>query len=119
MLEQDAFSGDVYSSNTAVSRYVNRIMTSKELTNGSSWYSEVDIANKKDDNGKYKTMKPDFIIAYDFVSDLNVIESKRLGIPIVLIKKSLLKDSDRIYTGFNDDVDIYNSFDGYRNKIVR
>ena len=118
MLEKDSFSSDI-SDRSGVSRYVNRIMTSKELTNGSSWYSEVDIANKKDDNGKYKTMKPDFIIAYDFVSDLNVIESKRLGIPIVLIKKSLLKDSDRIYTGFNDDVDIYNSFDGYRNKIVR
>ncbi len=118
MLEKDSFSSDI-SDRSGVSRYVNRIMTSKELTNGSSWYSEVDIANKKDDNGKYKTMKPDFIIAYDFVSDLNVIESKRLGIPIVLIKKSLLKDSDRIDTGFNDDVDIYNSFDGYRNKIVR
>ena len=118
MLEMDSFSNDI-SDRSGVSRYVNRIMTSKELTNGSSWYSEVDIANKKDDNGKYKTMKPDFIIAYDFVSDLNVIESKRLGIPIVLIKKNLLKDSDRIYTGFNDDFDIYNSFDGYRNKIVR
>ncbi len=118
MLEQDSFSSNSYD-NENVTKYVNRIMTSKEIVNGSSWYSEVDIANKKDDNGKYKTMKPDFIIAYDFVSDLNVIESKRLGIPIVLIKKSLLKDSDRIYTGFNDDVDIYNSFDGYRNKIVR
>ena len=118
MLEMDSFSSDIRD-RSGVSRYVNRIMTSKELTNGSGWYSEVDIANRKDDNGKYETMKPDFVIAYDFVSDLNVIESKRLGIPIVLIKKSLLKDSDRIYTGFNDDVDIYNSFDGYRNKIVR
>ena len=118
MLEMDSFSSDI-SDRSGVSRYVNRIMTSKEITNGSSWYSEVDIANKKDDNGKYKTMKPDFIIAYDLVSDLNVIESKRLGIPIVLIKKSLLKDSDRIDTGFKDDVDAYNSFDGYRNKIVR
>ena len=118
MLEMDSFSSDIRD-RSGVSRYVNRIMTSKEITNGSSWYSEVDIANKKDDNGKYKTMKPDFIIAYDLVSDLNVIESKRLGIPIVLIKKSLLKDSDRIDTGFKDDVDAYNSFDGYRNKIVR
>lgn len=118
MLEMDSFSNDI-SDRSGVSIYVNRIMTSKEITNGSSWYSEVDIANMKDDNGKYETMKPDFVVAYDTISDINVIESIRLGIPIVLIKKSLLKDSDRIYTGFNDDVDIYNSFDGYRNKIVR
>lgn len=118
MLEMDSFSSDIRD-RSGVSRYVNRIMTSKELTNGSGWYSEVDIANRKDDNGKYETMKPDFVVAYDTISDINVIESKRLGIPIVLIKKSLLKDSDRIDTGFKDDVDAYNSFDGYRNKIVR
>lgn len=118
MLEMDSFSSDIRD-RSGVSRYVNRIMTSKEITNGSSWYSEVDIANMKDDNGKYETMKPDFVVAYDMISDINVIESIRLGIPIVLIKKSLLKDSDRIDTGFKDDVDAYNSFDGYRNKIVR
>lgn len=118
MLEMDSFSSDIRD-RSGVSRYVNRIMTSKELTNGSNWYSEVDIANRKDDNGKYETMKPDFVVAYDTISDINVIESIRLGIPIVLIKKSLLKDSDRIDTGFKDDVDAYNSFDGYRNKIVR
>ncbi len=118
MLEMDSFSSDIRD-RSGVSRYVNRIMTSKEITNGSSWYSEVDIANMKDDNGKYETMKPDFVVAYDTISDINVIESIRLGIPIVLIKKSLLKDSDRIDTGFKDDVDAYNSFDGYRNKIVR
>lgn len=118
MLEMDSFSSDIRD-RSGVSRYVNRIMTSKELTNGSGWYSEVDIANRKDDNGKYETMKPDFVVAYDTISDINVIESVRLGIPIVLIKKSLLKDSDRIDTGFKDDVDAYNSFDGYRNKIVR
>lgn len=118
MLEMDSFSNDI-SDRSGVSIYVNRIMTSKEITNGSSWYSEVDISNMKDDNGKYETMKPDFVVAYDTISDINVIESIRLGIPIVLIKKSLLKDSDRIDTGFKDDVDAYNSFDGYRNKIVR
>ena len=118
MLEMDSFSSDIRD-RSDVSRYVNRIMTSKELTNGSNWYSEVDIANREDGNGKYETMKPNFVVAYDTISDINVIESIRLGIPIVLIKKSLLKDSDRIDTGFKDDVDAYNSFDGYRNKIVR
>lgn len=90
MLEMDSFSSDIRD-RSGVSRYVNRIMTSKEITNGSSWYSEVDIANMKDDNGKYETMKPDFVVAYDTISDINVIESIRLGIPIVLIKKVYLK----------------------------
>lgn len=117
MLEKDSFSSNTRGFDD-VSKYVNRIMTAREITNGSSWYSEINIANLKSDGGKYETMVPDFVVAYDEISDMNVIESKRLGIPIVLIRKELLKDDDRVYTDFDSYVDMYNN-DIDRNRIIR
>ena len=107
MLEQDAFSGDVYGSNKDVSRYVNRIMTSKELVNGSSWYSEIELVNLQNGNKEYDVKKPDFIVTYDGVRDKDVMESKRLNIPIVIIKMTKLKNENKIDTGFDNDKDVY------------
>lgn len=101
MSEQDSFSTDVKDNNDDVSRFVNRIMTAKELVNGSYYYSEIDLANLQDENGKYDAKKPDFIVVYDKVSDIDVIESKRLNIPIVIIKLKELKKENKLNTGFN------------------
>lgn len=116
MLEQDSFSGNSYDNND-VTKYVNRIMTSKEIVNSSSWYSEIDIANTSNGTGKYKTMKPDFIVSYDKIRDIDIEEAKRLNIPIVVIKKTFLKDEDKIYRDFDSEIDVYNK--NNRNKIVR
>ena len=116
MLEQDSFSSNSYD-NENVTKYVNRIMTSKEIVNGSSWYSEIDIANSPNGTGKYKTMRPDFVVSYDKIRDIDVEEAKRLNIPIVVIKKTFLKDKDRIYSDFDSEIDAYNKKN--RNKIVR
>ena len=107
MLEQDAFSGDVYSSNTAVSRYVNRIMTSKELVNGSNWYSEIELVNLQNENKEYNIKKPDFIVVYDEIRDKDIMESKRLNIPIVIIKMTRLKNENKVDTGFDNERDKY------------
>ena len=107
MLEQDAFSGDVYSSNTAVSRYVNRIMTSKELVNGSNWYSEIELVNLQNKNKEYNIKKPDFIVVYDEIRDKDIMESKRLNIPIVIIKMTRLKNENKVDTGFDNERDKY------------
>ena len=116
MLEQDSFSSNSYD-NENVTKYVNRIMTSKEIVNGSSWYSEIDIANSPNGTGKYKTMRPDFVVSYDKIRDIDVEEAKRLNSPIVVIKKTFLKDKDRIYSDFDSEIDAYNKKN--RNKIVR
>lgn len=116
MLEQDSFSSNSYD-NENVTKYVNRIMTSKEIVNGSSWYSEIDIANSPNGTGKYKNMRPDFVVSYDKIRDIDVEEAKRLNIPIVVIKKTFLKDKDRIYSDFDSEIDAYNKKN--RNKIVR
>ena len=116
MLEQDSFSSNSYD-NENVTKYVNRIMTSKEIVNGSSWYSEIDIANSPNGTGKYKTMRPDFVVSYDKIRDIDIEEAKRLNIPIVVIKKTFLKDKDKIYSDFDSEIDAYNKKN--RNKIVR
>lgn len=107
MLEKDSFSSNNYVSND-VTRFVNRIMTSREIVNSSNWYSEINIANTSNGTGKYKAMKPDFTVSYDKIRDIDIEEAKRLNIPIVVIRKTKLKDKDKIYIDFDSDIDVYN-----------
>lgn len=95
VLEQDAFSSDA-TFGDEVSRYVNRIMTSRELVNGSHWYSEIEIVNLQNPDGKFDVKRPDFIVAYEEIRDDLVNESKRLGIPIVVIRKKKIRRDDII-----------------------
>lgn len=107
MLEMDAFSSDVYSDNRGVSDYVNRIATRDEIVLGSSWYSEVELVNIQDSDGKYINTKPDFIVVYDEIRDIDISESKRLGIPIVIIRRTKLDKMCRIDMGFDRERDKY------------
>ena len=84
MLEQDSYSED--SKDDLTTKYVNRIMTAKELVNNSSWYSEINIVNLKNEEGSYDTKKPDYLLAINKIEKRHIIEAKRLNIPIVLIK---------------------------------
>ena len=107
MLEQDAFSSDAYNDNKDVSNYVNRIVSKDELVLGSDCYSEVELVNIQDENGKYINQKPDFIVVYDNIRDIDIIESKRLNIPIVIIRKNILDKNERIDMEFDREKDRY------------
>lgn len=107
MLEQDAFSSDAYNDNKDVSNYVNRIVSKDELVLGSDCYSEVELVNIQDENGKYINQKPDFIVVYDNIRDIDITESKRLNIPIVIIRKNILDKNDRIDMEFDREKDRY------------
>lgn len=107
MLEQDAFSSDAYNDNKDVSNYVNRIVSKDELVLGSDCYSEVELVNIQDKNGKYINQKPDFIVVYDNIRDIDIIESKRLNIPIVIIRKNILDKNERIDMEFDREKDRY------------
>lgn len=107
MLEQDAFSSDAYNDNKDVSNYVNRIVSKDELVLGSDCYSEVELVNMQDKNGKYINQKPDFIVVYDNIRDIDIIESKRLNIPIVIIRKNILDKNKRIDMEFDREKDRY------------
>ena len=116
MLEQDAFSSDLFGDNAAT-RYVNRIMTAKELANGSSWYSEIELVNLQNNNMEYDVKKPDFIVAYDDIRYNDLKESKRLNIPIVVIRKTRLNKNDKINTDFDSGRDVYvNDFFGEKEQ---
>lgn len=104
-LEQDSFSSDT--KNNAPSNYVNRLMMPEEIVRNSTWYSEFDIVNPKIDNMKYETKKPDFIVAYDTITDKDINEAKRLGIPIVFIKEKNLDMDLMTNVPFDSNKDIY------------
>ena len=61
----------------------------------------------QDKNGKYINQKPDFIVVYDNIRDIDIIESKRLNIPIVIIRKNILDKNERIDMEFDREKDRY------------
>lgn len=87
MNELDSYSYDSKPEEMSTDR-INRILTPEQLTAVS--YSEVQIVNKKyEDYNIYRAKKPDFIIVKNRINDEAVKESKRLGIPIFLIRENL------------------------------
>ena len=91
--EKDSYSNDLNEKDNKSKIKINRIMTVEELSNGCSWYSEIQIINSKDNESeeKFIAKKPDFIVSIDEINKIDILESQRLQIPIVLIKKQELK----------------------------
>lgn len=91
--ERDSYSYDLNEKDIHHKIKINRIMTVEELSNGCSWYSEIQIINSKDNESeeKFIAKKPDFIVSIDEINKIDILESQRLQIPIVLIKKQELK----------------------------
>ena len=90
--ENDSFSTDNYNKNNITTHMVNRIMSSEEIINKSSEftnYSEIQIENKKLDTC-YEALSPSYIISYDKITKDVLDESRRLNIPICIIKKKEL-----------------------------
>lgn len=113
--ESDSYSLDLNEKKVISRIKVNRIMTPKELCNGSSWYSEIQIINQKDANGFYAAKRPDYIVAINYINQEDVYESKRLNIPIVLIKKQLLEKNKMIDVKLTKDEEEY--IDEYAQEI--
>ena len=88
IFEEDSYSSDLNEKPIIPCLKVNRIMTPKELSNGCSWYSEIQIVNKKLENELCRAKKPDYIVAIDYINSKGASESKRLNIPIILIKSN-------------------------------
>lgn len=113
IFEEDSYSSDLNEKPVIPRLKVNRIMTPKELSNGRSWYSEIQIINKKIDNDLCIAKKPDYIVAIDYISSIDVSESKRLNIPIVLIKKQVLEQDKMV------DISLKNKEDEYIDKYYQ
>lgn len=106
MFERDSYSSNLKDEG---SRHVNRIMTAEELVLSNNSYNEVQLVNVKSDDGKYlwKAKKPDFIVVFNYVESRHVEESKRLGIPIVIIAKKKMNIDKKIDVSFDEDSDVY------------
>ena len=106
ILETDSYSSSLKEES---SKYVNRIMTPKEIVNSDSWYSEVQIMNEKDnlDDDRYSAKKPDFIVVFNNVIESAVEESKRLNIPIVIITCNRLAKDNKTEIDFDRKYDVY------------
>lgn len=121
VLERDSFSYDAKKELTT--KYVNRLMTSKELVTNDSWYSELNIVNIKEDDGKYKSKTPDYLVVFEKVEERHIKEAQRLGIPIVLINLKYL-DREKYHEyeiPFDKEHDIYvsNEFDEKKMRGLR
>lgn len=103
------FESDAFSLLNMDNKFVNRIMSSRELVTSNGSYNEIQILNKKKDSGKYlyDILRPDYIVSYDSIKENEILESKRLNIPIVLISKVRMKDADNRHNSFDVLLDSY------------
>lgn len=115
ILECDAYSSPEKEDSSI---FVNRIMTSREIINSDSGYSELQIINKKceDDKFKFKVVKPDYLVVFNKITYKEVDEAKRLNIPIVIIKEQKLSDKNKLNIKLDRDIDIY--VDGWNSEKI-
>lgn len=113
--ETDSFS---YSSIEKSTRFVNRIMTSREIVNSDDWYSEIQIINKKNEETKsYECMTPDYLVTFDKIDNFQIIEAKRLNIPIIIISKQELSNKNKL--NINEDKYVEDTYYENIKKRVR
>ena len=104
--EGDSFSADMLENGT---KKINRIMTSDEI-NSYCGISEIQIKTNQ------KNLEPSYLVAFNDINESYVENSKKLGIPIILINeekynKRKLKNNN-IFSNKNEY--IYDSFDEQR-----
>ena len=89
LYEHDSFSSNIRNNETTF--YINRLYSPNELIMATNYINEIQIINEK--NGPYyKALSPSYIIAINDVRKKDVEESKRLGIPIILINEKSKKN---------------------------
>lgn len=112
----NVFESDSYTMNADenITERPNRIMTPEEITDSDHFYSEINIKNKQNEKydgvqnrKKYKEMRPSYMVAMDRITDEQVQESKRLGIPLVVVERERYKQKlmDNIeYERYDSDI---------------
>lgn len=92
---------------------VNRIMTPEQLIKGNIEHCEINIVNlnSKDCDGMYDMIKPDFLVVFEQISQEAIEESKRLNIPIVIIKQQLLRENCENIPIYKNNLDDYTERD--------
>ena len=119
MFEGDSYSGDVkWSELSTGSDRVNRIMSSHEIATNSYLYSEVQIVNKKEENGMFESLRPSFLIVYDEINDKLLEEAKKKNIPICIINYTRNRELEGAIP-FNESIDRYTNERWSDNEVER
>ena len=119
MFEGDSYSGDVkWSELNAGSDRVNRIMSSHEIATNSYLYSEVQIVNKKEENGMFESLRPSFLIVYDEINDKVLEDAKKKNIPICIINYTRNRELEGAIP-FNESIDRYTNERWSDNEVER
>lgn len=120
VFENDSHSNDYINKNNEIgSDKVNRIMSPLQIVNNGI-YSEIQLMNSKifGDDNLFKNLKPNFLIVVNNVSEENILEARRLDIPIAIIKNvNLLENIDEYvsYEEIEDDYIVEHNF----NELVK
>ena len=119
MFEGDSYSGDVkWSELSTGSDRVNRIMSSHEIATNSYLYSEVQIVNKKEENGMFESLRPSFLIVYDEINDKVLEDAKKKNIPICIINYTRNRELEGAIP-FNESIDRYTNERWSDNEVER
>lgn len=89
--EVDSFTIDSNDSNEATN-FPNRIATSKQIITSAGGISEINIKTRDIGNNQYVSLKPDYIFCVNEITQYEINESKRLGIPIMLTSQNTLEN---------------------------
>lgn len=109
---ENVFESDSYTfaSDKNITTRPNRIMTKEEITESSESYSEINIKNKengKKQGRKYKERMPSYVVSMDNPTKEQIEESKRLGIPLVVVERERYKNKkidDIEYEEYDHDI---------------
>ena len=75
----------------------NRLMLPKDIVESDSSYSEINVKNVNNDEGKekkYKEMRPSYLVCMDKEPSKELLdEAKRLGIPITMVDREKYKEA--------------------------
>ena len=114
VFENDAGVSEVNKESLSVgTRKVNRLMTPEQLIKSDYGYNEINIVNIQiNDNDKlYNTPKPDFLVVFEHISQETIEESKRLNIPIAVIKSQNLIKNNKEIPSYRHSLDDYTDID--------
>ena len=108
IFEGDAYSGRIGNQTT---KFVNRLMTPKDIVTKDSSFSEIQYKNEKVSEYQYKSLKPSYIVALNNINERSIKDSKRLNIPIILIKTKSLENTHINSLNNLDDQYVYDQYD--------
>lgn len=121
VFERDSASDDV--TNKQIQEFgpqkINRIMTSKQVILSCDSHSEIQIVNKKRHDSMYDVFQPSFLISLERISEEEILEARRLQIPIAIISETNLLKGTKEQITYEEVIDDYITHPNFNELIKR